>query len=205
MDPQTEFAYNGTAHLLLGAFTADGAGLIALGEQAVVDLSLSGGTKGFVRTPSGHRSARGAVDYGRVPSLQVQADIVSKELVGTLLSAAEVTPEGNVKLHTAARAVTPVSGVVIPSYNVAADGSVIDLSDVYWLPFLTDDDEVKQTWNNSRGDNANTPFNVALRGLVEDTYGATPLPAGMHTYYHGNPADEGLTWKLPVPYQAAGV
>lgn len=203
MAVDTKYAYNGTAYVWLGAFNAAGDGLVALGEQNTSSIPFAASSKGFVRNPSGHRSAKGAVDYGRLAGLTIEPDLVSDEVIGLMLSAAEVTAEGNVKMHTRARAVEPVSGLVIPSTNIGDDGKVIDPKQVHWLPFLTDDAQLVKMFKQATSDTANSPLSLTLAGLVDDEYAGTPLPEGMHNYFKGEPSDEGVAWGLPAEVRPA--
>ena len=198
------FAFIGTAHVLAGTFSSTGSTLVPLGEQAEVSIPISGGSKAMVRTGSGHASAAGGIDYGRVAGLNLNLDLVSKQTLDQLLSAATTDASGNLSMATSAGALVPISAVVIPSSNInRATGAVVDPTNVIWLPFLTDDGELTATYNNSRGATANSPLSVQLTGLVESKYGNTVLPEGARNFYWGSPTAMGLDWRLPVPYQAA--
>ena len=205
MATNTPYAFNGTAYIWLGAFNAAGDALTGLGEQNTSSIPFAGSSKGFVRNPSGHNSAVGAVDYGRVAGLTLEPDTVTDEVIGLLFSAAEVTAEGNVKMHTRARAVAPVSALVVPSSNIGPDGKAIDKSQVHWLPFLTDDADFVKMFKQATGNASNSPIQVTLAGLVDATYAGAPLPAGMHNYFKGDPADEGVDWGLPAEIRPAAV
>ena len=202
----TKEIFIGTAHLLVGpgqAFSADGTGLVNLGEQRTISIGTGDGEIAYAATPSGHRNASNAIDYGRVPMLDVVADEVTREALGILVSGTIVDADGNLGFQTGAAAAQTLSAVVVPSSNVDASGAVIDLQKVFWLPFLVGSGSPTFTFNNERGDNANTAVSTQLVGLVGSTYDGAPLPTIARTLYYGDPAAAGLTWKLPAPYQPA--
>ena len=193
----------GTAHVLIGAFSADGAALKALGEQATVTVDAGSGQVAYARTPSGFKSAKNAVEYGRVPNLQLELDEVAREVLGLMYSGVQVDAQGNVYLTAGARKLDTVSAVVIPSRNIDASGQVIDPSDVFWLPFLAGEGNLSFGFNNSRGENANSPINTQLMGLTDDEYNGTPIEEKVRSLYYGDIADTATGWKLPAPYTAA--
>ena len=206
MPTSTKELFIGTAHLLIGegeAFNATGDGLVNLGEQAVISIGTGDGELAYARTPSGHRSASNAIDYGRVPMLDVEADEVTREALGILISGTLVDAQGNIGFQTEAAAAKTLSALVVPSSNIDGAGAVIDPQKMFWFPFLVGSGSPSFSFNNERGENANTPVSTQLVGLVGETYGGAPLPAIARTLYLGNPADAGLDWKAPAPLQVA--
>ena len=194
----------GTAHLFVGAFSADGAALKALGEQAAVTVNTGDGQVAYARTPSGLRSAKNAIDYGRVPTVDVELDEVARDVVGTLFSGAIIDANGNVGFSTGARKLDTVSVVVVPSSNIDDAGAVINPQNVFWIPFMAGAGGAAFTFNNQTGENANTPVSTQLVGLTDTDYAGAPIPEILQSLYWGDMGDQPTGWKLPVPYQAAG-
>lgn len=206
MASDTAQTNNGTAHLLVGAFNATGDALTPMndgGEVAMATASYPGGNNGYVRSPSGHKRGKGSTNAGTVAGLSTELDLFSLEDLALLMSAFTISQNGNLLVRTTTREIETISAVIIPSSALDEDGAVADFSQVQWFPFLTDENELQRAYKVARGDNSNSPVAITLTGLDEKVYAGTPLPTGVANGFTGDPKLEGLSWKLPAPYEAA--
>lgn len=176
-----------------GTFTVDG------------DLTNGPAATGDFISVTGSSGNDGTYELASDPTVatsETTFEVVEGSLPDTTADGTLHTFYEGLTFETEVTKINPQTLICIPTGKGPA--GAINESGVFYFPAVTTQDLDAITFDDSEGEDANTPITATMKGLYrEEDQAGTPLPTNirqMFTVPPGNLVDANLSWSLPPKY-----